>query len=225
MTDVKAPRPFAVSTREVTIQQYLHFNPKAEFRIRPNARPINVTVEFDPYPATMVSFLDAMRYCRWLSDQEGLREDQMCYPTITEISASDAYLTEERRGRFGYRLPTEGEWEFIADAGATTASFVGVSMDNLVHFAWFALNSEDHLQRTGSLRPNPLGLFDLFGNASEWCHPTKPTDHGALRGGNYTYPADALRSRRHDDVPAFTGYSFTGFRVVRTLAPTHQQGE
>ena len=39
MTELNAPRRFAMSTREVTVQQYRRYKPNAEFKIRPNPPP------------------------------------------------------------------------------------------------------------------------------------------------------------------------------------------
>ncbi len=86
-----------------------------------------------------------------------------------------------------------------------------------------------------TLRPNALGLFDVLGNASEWCHasPDGDSDHRYLqrwardiiqqnksciqRGGCYNYSAKLIQSfmRYHQ---AETGFSFTGFRIARTIA-------
>ena len=100
--------------------------------------------------------------------------------------------------RTGYRLPTEDEWELAARAGSTTRWFFGDAEEHLRHFAWCAVNSGDRMHRVGMLRPNPLGLFDILGNTSEWCHPSAATalnlEKGkyVLRGGGpASFPAAA----------------------------------
>jgi formylglycine-generating enzyme required for sulfatase activity len=57
----------------------------------------------------------------------------------------------------------------------------------LVHYAWFIGNSEDRAKQkrtwpVGSLKPNDFGMFDMYGNANEWCqsrwveeYPSTPT--------------------------------------------------
>jgi formylglycine-generating enzyme required for sulfatase activity len=217
---------FALSAHEVTIAQYRRFKPEAKFRVR--AEPSPGEIVDDQLPANMVSFTDALRYCRWLSEREGIREDQMCYPPLDQIVDAAAVLSEERRRRTGYRLPTEQEWE-LAACVATTPWITGSLEQHLPPFAWFAINSGDRLQPSGLLRPNALGFFDIIGNASEWCHPTPELErderyirwgngNSVLRGGYYGYPAKFVRSFTRY-CPPDAGYSFTGFRVARTIAP------
>ena len=67
-------------------------------------------------------------------------------------------------------MPTEAEWEYACRAEATTGRFFGTSEAVLPQYGWVA---ESHpLERTwpvGQLKPNDLGLFDVYGNAAEWC--------------------------------------------------------
>jgi formylglycine-generating enzyme required for sulfatase activity len=217
--DRAAPFRFALSVHEVTIDQFRRFKPDADFRVGPD--PAAKEVPDALYPANMVTFTDALRYCRWLSEQEEVPDDQMCYPPAGEIEPRDALLSDERRRRTGYRLPIEGEWELAAAAGSKTPWSSGTSAGDLTRFAWFAVNSGEHLQRVGMLLPNPLGLFDAHGNASEWCHSASSGGDRegkfVLRGGYYSYSARYIRSSHFHAQPNI-GYSFTGFRVARTVA-------
>lgn len=222
-----AVRHLAVSTHEVTCGDYRRFDKTIEFRGQPDENKKEIVAGVRP--ATMISFPSAMRYCRWLSEQEGIPEDQMCYPRAEEIGPSHAVLTEERRRRTGYRLPTEVEWTFASRAGATDCTFVGIVPEHADHFAWTANNSGDQTHPVGQLRPNPFGLFDVLGNAGEWCHPVPPEgqgrDRGALRGGWYAQASKNLHNFSYDTIEVSHGWSFTGFRVVRTIDPTHQHGD
>ena len=42
-----------------------------------------------------------------------------------------------------YRLPTETEWVFAAQAGAVTRRFFGASEELLKYYAWYNANSGD----------------------------------------------------------------------------------
>src|SRR5438270_1552347 len=75
-------------------------------------------------------------------------------------------------GRVRYRLPTEAEWEYAARAGSGAAYSFGDDPGELYRFGnCKSLEHDDGFDRTapvGSFAPNRWGLFDLYGNVSEW---------------------------------------------------------
>ena len=111
-------------------------------------------------PVLCITHHAAMEYCRWLSAKTGKL----------------------------YRLPTEAEWEYACRAGTKTAYFFGNDPKKLGEYAWFAGNSEDLTHKVAEKKPNPWGLYDMYGNVAEWCldHYKKdfysqfPTDKPAL---------------------------------------------
>lgn len=199
---------FAVSAHEVTMTQYVLFKPDAKFATD--------VVTSDLCPANRVSMVDAMNFCRWLSEQEGVEEGQMCYPALGQIKAEDVHLTPELRARSGYRLLTEDEWECACRAEAKTVWYSGQDPVHLPNFALYVINSSNQLEPVGSLLPNAWGLFDMAGSASEWCQPAPGKSVYILRGGSFQGSQLSMRIA-HPYNQSNTGYSFNGFRVARTL--------
>ena len=147
----------------------------------------------DGFPAISMTQHAANKYCEWLS---------------------------AKTGHF-YRLPTEAEWEYACRAGTTTAYSFGDDPAQLEQYAWFEKNSDSKYQKVGHKKPNPWGLYDMYGNVAEWCldqyetnynrfatgviadpwvKATEPYPH-AVRGGSWDDDPTKLRSaaRRASD--------------------------
>jgi formylglycine-generating enzyme required for sulfatase activity len=187
----------------------LQFDPNFEFLLN--------ELEDNECPANRLWMITAMKYCRWLSEQEGIAEDQMCYPPTGEITESHLQLSDEMISRTSYRLPTEAEWQIACSAGTLTDWSYGSSAEQIVHFGWSAANSMGRLHPCGTLIPNPLGIFDMHGNIGEWCHadPAASSEY-SLRGGNYNF-APPLLATRELYYTRSNPYSFTGVRPARTI--------
>jgi len=66
------------------------------------------------------------------------------------------------------RIPTEAEWEYAARAGTTTRWFFGDDPSKLGDYAWFKDNADGKTHPVGQKKPNPWGLYDIYGNVAEF---------------------------------------------------------
>jgi formylglycine-generating enzyme required for sulfatase activity len=239
----RIPRSFAIGTKEVTVEQFNRF-----LRAYP-AVARSLTHKGNPGPGepmVSVTWLQAAQYCRWLSEQEGIPEKQMCYPPVAQIKEG-MRLPADYLARTGYRLPTEAEWEFACRNGTETSRFFGAA-DDLLHWYGVYFNFAGGKPAptqplpppnpVGSLKPNGLGLFDTYGNAQEWCQDRllpypdnakgqvredredkvrEVNDHPrVLRGGSLQSPLSELRSAFRTGQPPGSKVPLAGFRVART---------
>ncbi len=177
----------------------------------------------DEHPVANVSWNDAVAFCQWLSKKEGKT----------------------------YRLPTEAEWEYACRAGTTTRYYSGDDPEMLAKVAnvanatakaqfpdWkYTIKANDGYVFTapvGQFKPNAFGLYDMHGNASQWCADwygggdyygkspaNDPTGAVAgigrvVRGGSWNdrsvYTRSAFRGNGDPDRPRINA----GFRVART---------
>lgn len=190
---IKIPRSFAVSTKEITVEQFQEFldaNPtvKAMAKSDPAKDPsklgvkLNAFSSFDDCPQILMTWYEAAQYCNWLSAREGIPQNEWCYPSIDQIR-SGMKLPENYLTRMGYRLLTEAEWEYVARAGSNGTQYF--KQGQLHDYAWYsksppkkksdpiAETDPHHTWPVGQLIPNQFGLFDVYGNVWEWCQSTR----------------------------------------------------
>jgi formylglycine-generating enzyme required for sulfatase activity len=143
----------------------------------------------------------------------------------------------------GYSLPREAEWEYAARGGTTTPFPYGATIaPGLENYDWESAYANgptqprvhQYLVKVGSFVANPVGLYDMLGNAAEWCEdwlgeyptagkgeqvdPTGPAEgeRRVVRGGEYGSSARRCRSAsRAGILPSYRPLISMGFRLVR----------
>jgi formylglycine-generating enzyme required for sulfatase activity len=164
------------------------------------------------YPVVLVSWNDASRYCKWLSEGTGST----------------------------FRLPTEAEWEYAARGGLAAKVYpfgdeIDTSQANFddlgerIIFTGVALN---FVQPVNSYSANGYGLFNVAGNVSEWCNDwydenyyrnspaanPKGPENGSfkvIRGGGWINDQNSCRVSLRNFNAANFMMPYIGFRVVR----------
>ena len=68
-----------------------------------------------------------------------------------------------------FQLPTEAEWEYAAMGGNKSHNYIYSGSNTIDDVAWYDQNSENKLHHVGAKQPNELGIYDMSGNAWEWC--------------------------------------------------------
>jgi len=242
---VRITKPFYLGTYHVTRGQFRQFvadsgyktdaekgDTKGAFGWDPDKKDFGFNEKYswrnagfeqtDEHPVVNVSWNDAVAFCKWLSGKQGKT----------------------------YRLPTEAEWEYACRAGTTTRYSSGDDPETLAKVGnvadatakakfpdWkYTIKASDGYVFTspvGSFKPNAFGLYDMHGNAWQWCadwygaeyyakspadDPTGPDtgDGRVFRGGSWlNWPYYIRSAGRGRDSPDGR-FNDTGFRVART---------
>lgn len=232
---VQISRPFYISVHEVTNGQFRKF--RASHR---SGLVGQHTLDLDNQPVVNVAWEDAVQYCNWLSEQEGLKP---AYERKGDTYVAVSPMTN------GYRLPTDAEWEWVArrtnggqlrrypwgdalpvarNSGNYADSNARLLVQNVVpeYDDGFAVTAP-----VGRFAPNELGLYDIGGNVAEWVHdyyvvapmssevavdpmgPSTGTQH-VIRGASWKHssPTDLrLAARDFGTTPR----NDVGFRIAR----------
>ena len=178
---------FRMSATEITNAQYEAFDPT-------HKRGEQGFSTGDDEAVIMVSWDDAMAYCRWLSEQTGKH----------------------------YRLPSEEEWEYACRAGTTTAYNTGDTFPESQWKVQKNTRDKEHVSlQVAQFEPNAWGLYDMHGNVEEWCADYYgDTEFRVVRGGSHNTPVRYLRSANRSASVQADRSVLLGFRVVESSKET-----
>jgi len=223
-------RSFAIAATPVTVEQFLRFRKDHPY-----------AVQFSPRkdcPINNVSWYLAAQYCNWMSQMEGLPEEEWCYlPNKDGRYEQGMKLAPRWFERSGYRLPTEAEWEYASRAEAVTSRFYGESEELLKHYGWYFANSANQSWPVADLKSNDWGLFDMLGNVMDWCQDRygiyeparshqapdvrefiiEDKDLLVIRGGSFLSTGKFLRSAARNYLKPLEERMNDGFRLARTV--------
>tara|TARA_R100001369_G_scaffold1613_1_gene5476 strand:- start:1498 stop:3027 length:1530 start_codon:yes stop_codon:yes gene_type:complete len=165
LKQVRLNRPFYAGTHEVTNAEFQQFDSSKSGDGK--------------LPITNLSWLEAVKFCNWLSQQEGLTP-------VYQLQGNQ--LNQINSNADGYRLLMEAEWEWLArKAGKPEQTLFVWGNDKTIPTK--AVNIADESAKgsvklyvprfydgyTGiapvkSFDREKSGLYDLGGNVSEWTH-------------------------------------------------------
>ena len=164
-------------------------------------------------PMEYVTWHEAAAYANALSAQKGLQACYQCSGSgrFVQCDSADDFGGQKIYTCSGYRLPTEGEWEYAQRAGTETDLYNGimtgcdcVEISNpftppkcamLDEIAWWGGEgtgtAQNHHHPVKQKKPNGWGLYDMVGNVWEWVHDWYEDDLGSEAVVNPVGPASA----------------------------------
>ncbi|TBO40184.1 formylglycine-generating enzyme family protein [Pedobacter kyonggii] len=140
-------------------------------------------------PAVAMTQYNAIQFCKWL------------------------YV---RTGIF-YRLPTEAEWEYACKAGTETNYSFGNDATKLGDYAWYKDNSDNKTHQVGQKKPNAWGLFDMYGNVSEWTYDQYIADFYSQSKDKITENPVAVPEKLYPNVVRGGSYDETPNNLTSTV--------
>ena len=203
------------------------------------------------HQVTEVSWRDSIAWCNALSEMAGLTP--IYYNAGTTHTRANVYRDSNTGGDInhtdvewaanGYCLPTEAQWEYVAKyvdgsdwsrgswASGATADWNNQAACDAV--SWNDNNSGSVSHPVGGKTANQLGLYDMSGNAWEWCWdwyeanyttsspftdqdskgPVTGTNR-VIRGGSLATSAEYSRASSRFEYPPDMGDYGVGLRLV-----------
>lgn len=218
-------KDFYISKNMVTraeYEQFLKDTSYSEYSSGDSDYSLDVTMPQPDCPAMFVSFYDACAYCNYLSSKKGLK-------TVYDLSNLPGLKINAKAN--GYRLPTKNEWFYAFFGGRNALKNKWWETQPVSDFIYNSFSSHTSV---GTLKPNPLGLYDMMGNGLEWTGTEvfrgdlKENEKYAMVIGTGV-PGNSIQD--YDDITDFLTHSYEdepvasmderffyiGFRVARSI--------
>tara|TARA_Y100000389_G_C17467844_1_gene527344 strand:+ start:4160 stop:6586 length:2427 start_codon:yes stop_codon:yes gene_type:complete len=177
----KITSSYFISVNEITNKEFSEFRKNHD-----SGADVHISLAADQNPVSNVTWSDAVQYCNWLSQQEGLT------PVYKKEFGEwvPIYPFPD-----GYRLPTEAEWVWAiryAELSSSSRFPWGKNWPPVKKSGNFADEASRELVPTiipnfndgyastapvASFQPNRIGIYDGGGNVAEWVNDwyTVPT--------------------------------------------------
>ena len=197
-------REFYMDIHEVTVGQFMNFVNQSGYQYSGNWDDVAKFSPDDNYPMVQVNWDDATAYAKWA----------------------------------GKRLPTEAEWEYAARGGLVGKRYpLGDELtDDDANWINTMIGKDrwKYCSPVGSFEANGYGLYDMVGNAFEWCadwysenyysqsrvdNPQGPStgEFRVVRGGFWSNYASVLWLAYRDSIASFNKIDDLGFRCVAEM--------
>lgn len=165
------------------------------------------------FPIVNMSWYEVVAYCNSLSERNGLE----CVYTFSE----DGKTVTADITKCGYRLPTREEWYWAATGAGKNKN----QSADIGTYAWYIKNSDEKLHKVGTKSPNELGLYDMFGNTTEWIWNTTEEKYRTVCGGFYGSAEKYVRADNFESKhKADFGEVYIGFRLARSYVRKNKAG-
>ena len=213
---------FYISKYEVTFDMFDHFCKSTGYPLADDGG-----FKRGQNPLINVSWMGAIKFCNWLSTRFG-------YDRVynLKIDSSGTTIRSINWNANGYRLPTEAEWEYVAKGGSKSKGYIYPGSNNADSVAWYLANSQGRPHKVGTKKPNELGVYDISGNAFEWCwdyynpdyyknspenNPHGPDKgiHRIYRGGYFNSDLDFIRITKRFALAPNLRTGLIGIRLAR----------
>lgn len=224
---------FQLAKTQLTFRQFSLFCASTKRSLEKKALSWGIHAD---HPIVNVNWYEAVEYCNWLSEIQGLEkvyeiDKNKKDPNNKNKIDNVKWLVIPNFKANGYRLPTEAEWEFAAWGGNQSQGFEYAGSNHLDEVGWYNKNANGQTHPVALKQANELGLYDMSGNAWEWCwdwygpcsaetqeNPKGPESgsYRVLRGGGWIdYPQYCRAAVRNNYDPAGRDDSI-GFRLARS---------